>query len=237
MLGGREAWLAVISTGRPKMATPMRELVGNATWYVRPTDSYPPFGRRPVSGGLCAARNQALRDAGELPCVQLSDDLTRTAVLHDGKAKPVSFDTIVEHVWEALADTPGARLAGGPPTSNPFFARDRIRTEAFIVGDFIVVEPGTVAFDERLRLKEDYDFTLQHLATYGRVCRCDWLLLTFRHRTNAGGAVTVRTPEAEQQAIGLLREKWGDRIRDNPRRPNEILLKFARTLDTEDGSC
>lgn len=219
------------------MAGPMRELVGNATWYVRPTDSYPAFGRRPVSGGLCAARNQALRDAAAagLPCVQLSDDLTRTAVLHEGKARAVKFDTIVGHVWEALDDTPGARLAGGPPTSNPFFARDRIQTQAFIVGDFIVVEPGTVEFDERLRLKEDYDFTLQHLATYGLVCRCDWLLLTFRHRTNAGGAVTVRTPEAEQQAIALLLEKWGgDRIRDNPRRPNEILLKFARTLDTDD---
>jgi len=42
-------------------------------------------------------------------------------------------------------------------------------TEHFIVGDFIVVdvrgEGGTrgLRFDERFQLKEDYDFTAQHL--------------------------------------------------------------------------
>jgi hypothetical protein len=45
------------------------------------------------------------------------------------------------------------------------------------------------------------------------------------HRANPGGAVAVRTPEVEQEAIAYLRGKWGDWIKDNPRRPNEILLR------------
>jgi hypothetical protein len=35
----------------------------------------------------------------------------------------------------------------------------------------------------------------------------------------------IRNSEREQESIRILKKKWGDAIRDNPRRSNEILLK------------
>lgn len=231
--GGVDFWLTIISTGRPKAEDKMGAIVGPAAWYVRATDAYPVAADRIVApDGVSRARNAALDDAFDrgLPCVQLSDDLSRVARLGpDGEAHRLAFRAAVRHTYDAMEFSP-AKLGGAAPTSNPFFARDRVNTAAFIVGDFIVVKPSDQRFDEELRLKEDYDFTLAHLAAHGAVARLDWLLMSFAHRTNAGGAVDDRTADVEQQAIGRLRQKWGDAIRDNPRRPNEILLN-VKALD------
>jgi len=77
-----------------------------------------------------------------------------------------------------------ARLAGGPPTANEGLAVSTrpVSTEAFVVGDFLVIDTtSTPRFDDRFTLKEDYDFTAQHLSEYGRVLRCNKLCLEFRH--------------------------------------------------------
>jgi predicted dienelactone hydrolase len=85
-------------------------------------------------------------------------------------------------------------------------------------------EPSAPRFDTELKLKEDYDYTAQHIALHGVVARCDFIFASFKHRTNAGGAVAYRTPEVEQESIKRLQDKWGDAIRLNPRRENEILF-------------
>ena len=235
-------YVAVISSGRPGNVPAMAALVGEATWFVGVGEApaYRAAGAPGVveAGALCRARNAALQAAwrgkAPLPCVQSSDDLRRVERAFApprGKcvAEPSTFAEAV-NIIVARARNVGAKLAGVAPTSNPFYSRPEapVRTAAFIVGDFCVVWPSVPRWDERLRLKEDYDFTLQHLAAYGRVARCDQVLVTFAHRTNAGGAVAVRTPQVEQQAIAYLRAKWGsDVVRDNPRRPNEILLRLG----------
>jgi hypothetical protein len=139
---------------------------------------------------------------------------------------PVTVAAAVQHLAAAAAGV-GAQLAGCAPTDNPFFSKQRVHTSAFIVGDFMWVAGGCPErFDEQLPLKEDYDYTLRHLAAYGRVARVDQLLASFAHRTNKGGAVAYRTPELEQQAITRLTDKWGDAIRPNPKRSNEVLLRW-----------
>ena len=45
-----------------------------------------------------------------------------------------------------------------------YFSADHHRTNLFVVGDFIVVDVGTdLRFDTSMVLKEDYDYTAQHL--------------------------------------------------------------------------
>lgn len=228
--------LAVISAGRPQNVERMHGLVGeDAWWYVRREDyeAYIEAGAHVVAtaDGLCGARNAALEDAASrgLPCVQVSDDLKGLALAQsksNSDIVPMTFREAVLLLQVALSRTPGARLAGCAPTANAFYATPgRISTRAFIVGDLFVALPDSpVRFDERLRLKEDYDFTLAHIEEHGAVARVDDLLATFQHRTNAGGAVAVRTETLEQESIALLKQKWGDLVRDNPRRPNEVKL-------------
>lgn len=96
------------------------------------------------------------------------------------------------------------------------------------MGDFILVHPCKLFFDEQMKLKEDYDYTMAHIYEFGGVARCNAILAHFAHRSNAGGAVDFRTAEREQEAIAHLKKKWGAYIQDNPKRPNEILLKLPR---------
>lgn len=239
-VSGVDVFVTVISHARAKNVERMSALVGEATWVVGygEADIYEAAGAKyTITGGkLCESRNLALRKAWEkgIACVQLSDDLTKleaAIISPDGKtrATPISFEETLTRMLQGLTETK-TYLAGVAPTNNPFYSNPRapINTSGFIVGDCIVVRPCGLYFDTQFSLKEDYDYTLQHLSTYGAVARRDDLLLSFLHRTNAGGAVAVRTSELEKENIRRLKTKWPSRVRDNPKRPNEVLLSRAR---------
>jgi len=238
-LGG-EVFVAVISARRPHRVLPMtRCVVGEATWIVTPEDV--PAYRAEIEklglelpllpvDGLVAARNRALDLAFErgVPCLQVSDDLAGLwRLLPDGSTREIPFREAARLLWEEL-ELSDFRLAGVAPTDNPFYASEHTGSAHFIVGDLILVKPTPLRFDERFLLKEDYDYTCQHYATYGGVVRLNWLLARFAHRTNPGGAVSYRTAELEQQVIALLKRKWGDWIRDHPQRPNEVILRLPQ---------
>src|SRR5262245_21049998 len=178
----------------------MAPLVPGATWIVGDDEAerYRDAGAQTVieGGRLCRSRNLALDmafDHGAL-CLQLSDDLVRIErVGGDDELHPAS---LVEFVDEARGQiTPNRRLVGVAPTANVFYAKRRVSRRHFIVGDVFLAAPSTIRFDETLRLKEDYDYTAAHLMAFGEVARLDWWLFSFRHRTNAGGAVAYRTSE------------------------------------------
>lgn len=234
--------IAIISARRPSAVERMAPLLqgfSNFCWYVADAKDLADYraagaGSITVSGALCRSRNAALEDAAELgeDCVQISDDCTGvawTAGSTRAHVQPITMRQAVAHMGRALAET-GYWLAGAMPTANPFYAAPlKVQTRHFIVGDLIMVKHGsTVRFDERLSLKEDYDFTCAHIRRYGGVARVGSLLASFDHRTNAGGAVSYRTAEREQEAISLLKEKWPGWIKDNPKRPNEVLLKVTK---------
>lgn len=235
-----KAVVSIISTGRPDNVEKMQKLVGEqVVWVTKETDraAYLAAGATNIvtGGDLCESRNRGLDLAIErnVFAVQLSDDLYRIDRALDKKVTAsVSFDHAVNLMIETLQQT-NLHLAGVSPTANAFYTdlQKPVKFEHFIVGDFIVVSPDTdLRFDPRLKLKEDYDYTLQHLHRYGGVARLDLLLPKFAHRTNKGGAVDFRTAEKEQEAISFLRSKWPDEIRDNPRRANEILMKWCKFL-------
>lgn len=198
-------------------------------WYVDEHDYVPYFdaGARSitVSGGLIDSRNMALDDAVDEPCIQLSDDLVSIKRINDeGAAVERTFTQLATETVSHLSAN--CRLVGVAPTANAFYASLKVKRSHFIVGDFFAAAPSSIRFDPHLRLKEDYDFTAAHMAMFGEVARLDWWLLNFRHRTNPGGAVEYRTAELEQEAIAYLKAKWPGLIRDNPRRPNEVLLRY-----------
>jgi hypothetical protein len=120
-------------------------------------------------------------------------------------------------------------LGGAAPTANAYFYTGRaVNNVGFVVGDMVLIDTASrLRWDEKLKLKEDYDFTAQHIARHGGVARSNDILAEFVHRSNAGGAVDFRNEDEEQRAIRYLREKWGKNIfPDNKKRPNEILFRW-----------
>lgn len=185
-----------------------------------------------IGGGLCESRNACISHCVENEirfCVQISDDLKKLVTNNlDGKNKEHKELTVQKLAYKMIYELSATvyALIGLPPTDNPYFATKDIQTGCFIVGDFMVIDTmkGTLLFDENLKLKEDYDYTLQHIKHFGNVLRYQSALATFEHYTNKGGAVDYRNSQNEQNAIKYLHNKWGEAIKLNPKRENEILL-------------
>ena len=178
------------------------------------------------TGRLVPSRNWALNHAfaeGKI-CVQLSDDIKNVKVNKNfGKPDVVPLSAALEKMLQVFLKVP-TKLMGIPPTSNDFFAKSLISENTFCIGDCLFVKPSAPRFDETMTLKEDYDFTLQHLATYGQCFRYQKYLFTFLHYKNAGGAVSYRSDSEEQKNIAILKAKWGDKVRLNSKRKNEVLI-------------
>merc|ERR1712032_328442 len=98
----------------------------------------------------------------------------------------------------------------------------------FILGDFFVVDDSNVNFDERLTLKEDYDYTCAHLQVHGSVMRCNRMVVHAKHNYNDGGAVTTRDKKGheEQRNIEILQSKWPQAILPHATRKNEMKLRW-----------
>lgn len=226
----------IISHKRPHTVPHIEAIVGKCTWLVGDGElkDYEEYGATSVveTGKLIPSRNAALSycEDENLFCVQISDDLQNLKYyksVASEKAEPISFDFAVTRLIAQLRAS-DAYLGGVAPTTNRFFLSRVFSNDTFIVGDFIVVRPTPLRFDERMTLKEDYDYTLQHLVKYGRVFRDNMVMAEFKHRTNKGGAVDYRTSELEKENINYLKMKWGKLIVDNPKRKDEVLLKWRR---------
>lgn len=197
---------------------------------------------------LMEARNYALNDAfskGET-CCQVSDDLVKSRAYifdqtdFDRSKYGVSHAVMKEKPQAALKDIceelmhplgfSGFKLGGISPTTNQMSLRNKICNKHFILGDLFVCLPTDLRFDMNMTLKEDYDFTLQHVKEYGGVVRADYIYAQFGHKT-AGGVKDIRSEEREQQNISYLKEKWGkypEAVKDSPTRKNEIRINCKK---------
>ena len=178
------------------------------------------------TGNLMDSRNFALDHAfkNNNICVQLSDDIKKVKLnINFYKNKEVELDEAIQDIVKKFNKIKGVDLLGVPPTDNYFFAGKLVVENKFCIGDMLFVKPNNLRFDTQLTLKEDYDYTLQHIEK-GKVLRYQKYLFTFQHYSNKGGAVDIRNDKEEQKNIMILKSKWGDKIRLNPKRKNEILI-------------
>merc|ERR1712028_164010 len=106
----------------------------------------------------------------------------------------------------------------------------------FILGDFFVVDHGSKClFDANMTLKEDYDFTCSHLKAKGSVMRCNRMTLVVKHYSNSGGAVATRDKKGveERKNIAILQKKWPRVFSANPKRKNEVVMRWKKNLENE----
>lgn len=225
-------------------------------WYVGScqAEAYKKAGAVSVveGGGLCNSRNMALEAAfavGKV-CVQISDDVHRLRYIDSPadqnwvKPKSISVanaiakaaDTIdvsfvaAARFVESCCRLTGAHLGGIYPCPNDGQAcgGKPIMTEHFVVGDFFVSSNSSPRFDLDMTLKEDYDYTVQHLHTYGKVARVNRLIIYADHYDNHGGAVACRNKSREAKNIRLLRQKWPGVFMNSPRGPSEVRMRWDK---------
>jgi hypothetical protein len=225
------------------------QLVGiTPTWYVdaESFEDYKKLGLKcKVGGKLCPARNMILNDAkarGKV-AVEISDDIGRW-IYYDVEKQNYSGEVdfkkqnkdllgVPKHGVSPLAaaqfilakmrsDPDKPKLGGIYPTNNAALALGQAEfgKHHFVLGDFFVAELSPCRFDENMTLKEDYDYTCQHIKKHGSVLRCHRMFLQVKHATNAGGAVADRDKkgEKERKNIAILQQKWPGVFRLNKKR-------------------
>lgn len=82
----------------------------------------------------------------------------------------------------------------------------------FVGAPFTVHVSHRLRYDERLSLKEDYDFTLQLLNAHRKILRVNRASYRTLQMAQPGGCATYRNMDAEREQVELLRRKWGARI-------------------------
>ncbi|AOR28744.1 hypothetical protein FORMB_17050 [Formosa sp. Hel1_33_131] len=173
-------------------------------------------------GSLIDSRNKALQlgDEQNKITLQLSDDCGKCFI----KSQEGNIHDVIDYIYKWFS-TSELELTGIGPVFNKFYQKNTI-TSGFIIGDFTMTKPNTgIRYDNNLRLKEDYDFTLQYLKKYGRTAKHNYIICDFKHYSNKGGAVAYRNDELEKETVNYLLKKWNGALALNPKRENEILLK------------
>lgn len=246
--------IGIISKGRPNnlLKEIYKSIHSQSHWYLssqQDIEEYEevrdelkinndPFPTLRIGGSLCETRNTIIDDAqylGKKYAVMMDDDISdiHFALSKTQKSK-ISIPHAIDHIITDLQISLGGRikLAGTAPTANSFFypEKEPISFTKFCGGWFLVIDTSTdLRFDTNLTLKEDYDYTLQHIQKYGGAARFNMLLVSAAHYSNKGGVVSYRNPERERQNIAYLKRKWGPEIiRDNSKRSNEILLRVKK---------
>jgi hypothetical protein len=171
-------------------------------------------------GNLCRIRNKILDDhKGDVVCI-IDDDLK--VVGYHERIRRVSLNTEREfmeflHKYTVLALDLGVKLWGINVTNDKQCYREYtpFSMSSYIGGPFMVHIDTDLRFDERLPLKEDYDFTLQNLNKYRKVLRVNKFFYVVKQMEQVGGCATYRNLEREIEQLNLLRKKWGSRIVQN----------------------
>ena len=88
------------------------------------------------------------------------------------------------------------------------------------------IKPVGLYFDPEIPLKEDYELTANHIQNAGGSLRYNKFMWEFRHYTNTGGcqADDIRSQEREAEACAYLHNKYPGAFRNNPKRPNEVIM-------------
>mmetsp|Transcript_48163 Transcript_48163/g.112657 ORF Transcript_48163/g.112657 Transcript_48163/m.112657 type:complete len:478 (+) Transcript_48163:70-1503(+) len=236
-------------------------------WYVDAASlsDYQALGLDAVVGGkLTPARNMALQYASRQGkvCVQVSDDISKweyydmdrvitkgeqnfkkvNEAVRGARVFPITPVAAAQFMLAKMrANKAGPKLAGLYPTGNAAqaLATEEFQYHHFILGDFFVADKSPCRFDEEMTLKEDYDFTACHLDRHGCVFRCNRLIMSVKHATNQGGAVSARDSQGakERQNIAILQRKWPGVFYSNGRRADEVVMRWSGDKEVAKGGA
>lgn len=186
--------------------------------------------------GITATRNYILDYARkwDIRRVIQADDDARHFTYFQGDAKtpgirvPDDRKLDLFNQFFEMAEDLGTNLWGFQVSYDPKFYREftPFSFTSPVVGNFMgIIEDGQ-RFDERLKLKEDYDFSLQSLHKYRRILRVNKYSWAVHHHETDGGCKTYRAFDTESQAIKILQKKWGSKIVSlHPKKAYEIRVR------------
>jgi len=186
-----------------------------------------------ISGvqGITNNRNFVLDYFGNgAKIITLCDDVKGLYKLQGKKTVKLNTNEFYEFCHRGFKDAEkyGTKLWGVYPINNHFFMSMSLSPNNFIIGTFSGIIVSGIRMDKQLVLKEDYDFTIKHILKFKKVLRYNFISVEASHYSNKGGCVDYRNDKNERKSIDRLLELYPNFVRENPKRKNEILLRFRK---------
>jgi len=164
-------------------------------------------------GNIARKRNWILRNI-ERPLLMLDDDVSALGYGEGGKQQlrltPDQALDVIKQIAN-LAYQWDCRLFGLNVNED---GRNYQEYKPFsftsvVLGPFHGHLDHDLLYDERMGSKDDYDMSLQVLQRYKMVLRANKYCYFTEHGDNAGGIVSERTMQKEQQYCEAIMGKWG----------------------------
>jgi len=174
-----------------------------------------------VGGNIARVRNYMLKHFVKDKGIIIDDDIEALKIwsIENDLPKAKDIEDIQEFIEQGfdLCEQFGCKLWGlniiGDKGSyreyTPFSLTNTIS------GSFMGFINNDLIFDERIPLKEDYDYCIQNINRYRKLLRLNYAYMSKRDHGNKGGCADYRTISREIQQLELLQKKWGKRIVKN----------------------
>jgi hypothetical protein len=185
--------------------------------------------------GLRHVRNHVARyyEPGT-PILSVDDDITGLRV-KEGDQNTSELVTVDLFVQQAFTETEraGISLWGIYPVNNPYFMKDRVRTDlCYIIGCFWGVwnppdDTNTVALED----KEDYERSIKFYLRDGAIARFEWVAPVTNYYGEAGGMQETRTEKRVTDSAWELVSRFPDLASINESKKSghtELRLKDQR---------
>ena len=183
--------------------------------------------------GITNTRNWILDYNTDNYHIQVDDDALSFHSFECGKLHkfidPEKIDRILINQFN-LCDEWGLKLWGFALAADYKFYREYtpFSTQGVIGENIVGIINNPLRFDSRLKVKEDYDYAMQHIAKYGGALRYMKYGIDVIHLTNEGGCVSYRTKEVEMDAYNILKSKWGNKVVRLQNNKNFLTMKSPR---------
>jgi hypothetical protein len=171
-----------------------------------------------IKGNIARVRNYILDNyIGEKGLI-IDDDIEglKRWDIKDGKPKQIIIDNPQEWVEQGfdMCEDVGAKLWGINILGDKGSYREYspLSLTNTISASFMGFLNNELRFDERLPLKDDYDYCLQNLNEYRKILRFNYASMVKKDHGNLGGCADYRTMKREKEQIRLLQKKWGNKI-------------------------
>lgn len=183
--------------------------------------------------GITKTRNWILNNIDDEWHIQVDDDALSFHMFEQGKMinfiDPERIQRILLSQFN-MCDEWGLKVWGLSLAADYKFYREYtpFSTQGVIGANIIGIIKNPIRFDERLRVKEDYDYAMQHIAKYGGALRLMKYGIDVIHLTNEGGCVSYRTKDVEMDAYKVLLMKWGPKIVKLQNNKNFVRIRSPR---------
>jgi len=171
-----------------------------------------------IRGNISRVRNYIKDNFIQNEGIIIDDDIEAIKVwsYENNKPKQKNIDDFERFFMNGfqMAKDCGARLWGVNILGDKGSFREYtpLSFTSTVSASFMGFVNNDIQFDERLPLKDDYDFCVTNLNEYRKILRFNAVSLVKKDHGNIGGCADYRNVETEMEQIKLLQKKWGNKI-------------------------